>query len=308
MSLVTSFEVGRIRCHALEAGIQRLDGGAMFGVVPRPLWQDRIEPDELNRIELAMRCLLIEHEEGLVLIDTGLGNKEEQKFLDIYGIENEGRSGPTQLEDALAEVGVTSDDVQWVINTHLHFDHAGGNTTTTQPPYRDTDQGKEGEKNGPVPSFTNATYIVQRGELEFARTANERTRASYLAANFEPIRKSGQWQPVEGEVEVLPGIRVLPTPGHVPHHQSILVADRGDISCFLGDLIPTSAHVPLPWIMGYDLEPLVTLETKRNLLGRAAAEGWSVVFEHDPKVVRATIAKDPKSFSHKALDTLSDAT
>ena len=294
MTLVTSFDVGGTRCHALEAGTQRLDGGAMFGVVPKPLWADRIAPDELNRIKLAMRCLLVEHDAGLVLIDTGLGNKEAEKFLNIYGIENKGKSGPTQLEDALAEAGFVPDDIQWVINTHLHFDHAGGNCTRVV-------------SSDVVPTFRNATYVVQRGELEFARTANERTKASYLGDNFNPIDELGQWQLVEGDVEVLPRIRVLPTPGHVPHHQSVLVSGQGASTCFLGDLIPTAAHVPLPWIMGYDLEPLVTLETKRWLLGRAVSEGWSVVFEHDPNVVRATIVKDPKSFTYKALDTLSAA-
>src|SRR5574341_978123 len=159
----TSFTIGRLRCHALEGGRQRLDGGAMFGVVPKPLWEKRIPADARNRIPLALRCLLIEHDDGLVLVDTGIGNKETEKFTDIYGVENAGANGRTRLEDALAELGHTPDDVRWVINTHLHFDHAGGNT------YR-------AEAGGPVrPSFPRATYIVQRRELEFARHTNERT-------------------------------------------------------------------------------------------------------------------------------------
>ncbi len=277
MSLHSTFRVGRLTCHALEGGRQHLDGGAMFGVVPKPLWERRIPPDARNRIPLAMRCLLVEHDAGLVLIDTGLGNKENDKFKDIYGVENAGTKGPTQLEDALAELGHTPDDIRWVINTHLHFDHAGGNT------YRDP--------TGVVQrSFQQARYVVQQGELAFARRTNERTAASYLAPNFEGI----DFTLLTGETEVLPGIRCLPTPGHVPFHQSVLIESAGERACFLADLVPTSAHLPLPWIMGYDLEPLVTLESRRALYRRAEAEGWLLLFEHDPVVVRGRLGSDGK--------------
>jgi len=274
-----SFTVGRLKCHALEGGRQHLDGGAMFGVVPKPLWERRIPADARNRIPLALRCVLVEHDAGLILIDTGLGNKEDEKFRDIYGVDNAGNRGPTQLEDALAALGHKPADVRWVINTHLHFDHAGGNT------WRDG--------AGAVrPSFPAATYVVQKRELEFARHTNERTAASYLKHNFDPIT----FRLVDGETEVLPGIRCLPTPGHVPYHQSILVESGGDRACFLADLVPTSAHVPLPWIMGYDLEPLVTLESKRRLYARAEAEGWLLWFEHDPVVVAGRLGRDGKGF------------
>jgi len=274
-----SFTVGRLKCHALEGGRQHLDGGAMFGVVPKPLWERRIPADARNRIPLALRCVLVEHDAGLILIDTGLGNKEDEKFRDIYGVDNAGKHGPTQLEDALAGLGHKPADVRWVINTHLHFDHAGGNT------WRDG--------AGAVrPSFPAATYVVQKRELEFARHTNERTAASYLKHNFDPIT----FRLVDGETEVLPGIRCLPTPGHVPYHQSILVENGGDRACFLADLVPTSAHVPLPWIMGYDLEPLVTLESKRRLYARAEAEGWLLWFEHDPVVVAGRLGRDGKGF------------
>ncbi len=178
----------------------------MFGVVPKPLWERRIPADERNRIPLALRCLLVEHDDGLVLIDTGIGNKEDAKFRDIYGVRNEGKDGRTLLEDTLAQLGVGPEDVRWVINTHLHFDHAGGNT------YRDP-------AGAIAPTFPRATYVVQKGELEFARHTNERTAASYLPHNFEPV----PFQTIEGETEVLPGLRCLPTPGHVPYHQSVLV-------------------------------------------------------------------------------------
>jgi glyoxylase-like metal-dependent hydrolase (beta-lactamase superfamily II) len=277
MTLARTFQIGGLRCHTLEGGLQRLDGGAMFGVVPRTLWMKRVPPDERNRIPLAMRCLLVEHADGLVLLDTALGNKEEARFLDIYGVENQGLEGATQLEDALASVGFLPGDVRWVINTHLHFDHAGGNTTM--------DPDLEDDPRRHVrPTFPNATYVVQRAELEFARHTNERTRASYLPHNFEPIAAANRWRLLDGEGEVLPGISVRLTPGHVPFHQSVVLRDGGDTAVFLADLIPTVAHLPLPWIMGYDLEPLRTLESKRRLLEDAVAGGWRLIFEHDPTV------------------------
>lgn len=260
----------------------------MFGVVPRTLWKTRIEPDERNRIPLAMRCVLVEHPDGLVLIDTALGNKEDTKFLDIYGVENQGLEGATQLEDALASAGFLPRDVKWVINTHLHFDHAGGNTTM--------DPDLENDPRRRIrPTFPNATYLVQRGELEFARHTNERTRASYLPHNFEPIAAADRWRLLDGDREVLPGISVRLTPGHVPFHQAIVIRDGGETAVFVGDLFPTTAHLPLPWIMGYDLEPLRTLESKRALLSDAVQEGWRLILEHDPKVAMGVPVQEGKS-------------
>jgi len=275
----TTFTIGRLKCHALEGGTQRLDGGAMFGVVPKPLWERRIPADARNRIPLALRCLLVEHDDGLVLIDTGIGNKEDEKFRGIYGVDNAGAGGRTQLEDALGELGHGPDDIRWVINTHLHFDHAGGDT------WRDP-SGKI------APAFPKARYVVQRRELEFARHTNERTAGSYLAHNVEGV----PFTLLEGESEPLAGIRCLPTPGHVPYHNSVLIESGGERACFLADLVPTSAHLPLPWIMGYDLEPLVTLESRRQLYRRAEGEGWLLVFEHDPAVVAGRLGKDGKAF------------
>jgi glyoxylase-like metal-dependent hydrolase (beta-lactamase superfamily II) len=290
VTLLRSFQVGGLRCHTLEGGIQRLDGGAMFGVVPRTLWKTRIEPDERNRIPLAMRCVLVEHSGGLVLIDTGLGNKEDAKFHDIYGVENQGLEGATQLEDALASAGFLPRDVKWVINTHLHFDHAGGNTTM--------DPDLENDPRRHIrPTFPNATYVVQAGELEFGRHTNERTRASYLPHNFEPIARADRWRLLDGDGEVLPGISVRLTPGHVPFHQSVLIRDREETAVFVGDLFPTTAHLPLPWIMGYDLEPLRTLESKRALLADAVAGGWRLIFEHDPRVAMGLPVREGKDIA-----------
>ena len=281
--LVERRKIGALTVHAIQAGGQKLDGGAMFGVVPKPLWQRRIPADERNRIQLGMRCMLIEHPSGLILIDTGAGNKEDDKFKDIYGLENEGAAGATMLEDGLAQIGVRPDDVVMVINTHLHFDHAGGNTRTSA--------------DGAVEiSFPNATYIVKRGEYEYATHTNERTAASYFERNFTPVEAAGKIEFVSREKEIVKGIRVIPTPGHTPFHQSILIESGGERALYLGDLAPTTAHLPLPWIMGYDVEPLVTLETKRRILKQAMEEDWLLIFEHDATTAWGRVEHDGKAY------------
>jgi glyoxylase-like metal-dependent hydrolase (beta-lactamase superfamily II) len=276
MSGVTTFRVGRLVVHALEGGIQKLDGGAMFGVVPKPLWERRIVPDARNRIRLAMRCLLVEHDDGLVLIDTALGNKDTEKFRDIYGIENLGAAGRTTLDDSLALLGHRPADITTVLNTHLHFDHAGGDTWIAPD---------DGARR-PQIAFPNAQYVVHRREVEWATQTNERTQASYLLDNFIPVLEAGRFRLLEGLAEtVLPGIGVIVTPGHIPWHMAVLIESEGEALLFPGDTIPTAHHLPLPWIMGYDVEPLRTLESKRALYQRGVAEGWQVVFEHDAETV-----------------------
>ncbi len=287
LPLLQSRNIGRFKVHALQAGGQKLDGGAMFGVVPKPLWERRIAPDERNRIPLGMRCLLIEHDIGLVLIDTGAGNKENAKFHDIYGLENGGANDEgvarTGLEDALNLAGHRAKDVVMVINTHLHFDHAGGDT------YIDS--------AGAVrASFPNAKYVVQKGEHHWAMHTNERTAASYFARNWEPVREAGMLDLIEGEQDIIDGISVIMTPGHVPFHQSVIIDGGGEIGCFLGDVCPTVSHLPLPWIMGYDVEPLLTMESKRSLLKRAEEEKWLLIFEHDPTTAWGRVKHDGKSY------------
>jgi len=276
--------IGAWTVHAIQAGALKLDGGAMFGVVPKPLWEKRLPADDRNRIPMGMRCLLVEHDVGLVLIDTGAGNKENARFYEIYGIDNRGTTGPTALEDGIRAAGHAPEDVSIVINTHLHFDHAGGNT------YRD-------ESGAIRPSMPNARYVVQRGEHHFATHLNERTAASYFAHNYEPLRAAGRLDLVEGEREIVPGITVLPTPGHVPFHQSVLLRSKGDTALYLGDLVPTTTHLPLPWIMGYDVDPLVTLETKRRILLRMEAEGWLALFEHDAFQAWGRVVHDGKAYA-----------
>ncbi|MEZ4379557.1 MAG: MBL fold metallo-hydrolase [Gemmatimonadales bacterium] len=276
MSRVTTLAVGGLRVHALHAGVQHLDGGAMFGVVPKPLWQRRITPDDRNRIRLAMRPLLIEHPDGLVLVDSGLGNKENQKFRDIYGVENAGADGRTALEDAIREAGHRAEDVRIVLSTHLHFDHAGGNT------YIPADD----PEARVLPAFPNARYIAHRREFEYATHTNERTAASYLPHNWEVLQERGMLELIDGPAgTIVPGVRVMITPGHTPWHMVVLIEDGGEGLLYPADTVPTAHHLPLPWIMGYDVEPIRTLNSKRALYTRGVAEGWRVVFEHDADTV-----------------------
>jgi glyoxylase-like metal-dependent hydrolase (beta-lactamase superfamily II) len=282
--LIETRQLGRWRMHAIQAGGQRLDGGAMFGVVPKPLWERRIAADERNRIQLGMRCLLIEHDIGPILIDTGAGNKESDKFYDIYGVENVGTPGPTLLEDGLRQLGFRPDQIVMVIDSHLHFDHAGGNTTK--------------DAGGKIrPTFPKARYVVQRREYEWATHTNERTAASYFAHNFVPIQETGLFDFVDGEAEIVSGIRALPTPGHTPGHHGLLIESAGERAFYIADLAPTTSHLPLPWIMGYDVEPMVTLETKRRILARAMAEDWLVVFEHDATTAWCQITQDARGYA-----------
>lgn len=261
-----------VRIDTVDAGSLWLDGGAMFGVVPKPLWSRRAASDERNRIPLAMRCLLVRTAEATVLIDTGVGSKENEKFRDIYRIDaGGGEGGETRLENSLRGLGVELSDIDVVVSTHLHFDHAGGNTRRTGG----------GEV---VPVFPSAVYAIRRGEWDFAHLDNERVRASYLPDNFVPLERDGRVKFVEEDSDIVPGVRVIRAPGHTPWHQVVLLGRGEQRLLYLADLVPTTAHLPLPWIMGYDVEPLVTLESKREVLAQAVREGWWVAFEHDPSV------------------------
>jgi glyoxylase-like metal-dependent hydrolase (beta-lactamase superfamily II) len=191
----------------------------------------------------------------------------------MYGIERQ----PTIVE-SLKRVGLAPEDISLVINTHLHFDHCGGNTAH--------------DSGATVPAFPKASYVIQRGEYEDSVGINERTRASYRSENIAPLVSSRQWEFAVGDTELLPGISVILTPGHTRHHQSVRVESEGQVLFFLGDLIPTVSHLPLPYLMGYDLYPLQTLETKRWVLDRAFEEGWLLVFEHDPKVQMGRVKRD----------------
>jgi glyoxylase-like metal-dependent hydrolase (beta-lactamase superfamily II) len=264
------FVRGDLQITLLDAGSLKLDGGAMFGIVPRPLWEKERAPDERNRIRLGMNLLLVEDGKRRVLVDTGAGTKWDAKQRDIYGLE------PKSAAEILAPAGLAPEQIDLVVNTHLHFDHAGGNT-------------ERNERGELVAAFPNARYVVQRGEIETARSPNDRTRASYLPENYEPLLAEGRFDPVEGTVRIAAGVELRPAPGHTPHMQiPVLVTPEGSVA-FLADLVPTASHVPYPYVMGYDLEPLVTLATKRRILPQAAREGWLLVFEHDGEMPVATL-------------------
>jgi glyoxylase-like metal-dependent hydrolase (beta-lactamase superfamily II) len=241
-----------------------LDGGAMFGVVPKPLWEKKTTPDEKNRIPLGLNCLLVRTAGNAILIDTGCGDKYSDKERSIYRMEQ-----PAQLQSGLARHGLAPEEIDIVINTHLHFDHCGGNTRA--------------EGGQLVPAFPNARYVVRRQEYEDACSANERTRGSYLPQNWQVLKERGLLELVDKDLEVVPGVGLYHTPGHTLGHQSVRLNSRGRSLFYLADLCPTSAHLPLAWIMGYDLFPLTTLETRKRVFRQAVEENWLLVFEHDPK-------------------------
>ena len=266
-------KLGAFEIYPVSDGRFRLDGGAMFGVVPKALWDKCCPADEFNRISLSLTALLIRANGKNILVDTGLGTKEDEKFHRLFAVERT----PTILE-SLKRLGLEPDDIHLVINTHLHFDHAGGNTM---------------QVNGAVvPAFPKAKYFIQHGEFEDAVGANERTKASYRRDNFTPIAHVNQWEFLHGNTELLPGITVVVTAGHTRCHQSVKIESEGEMAFFLGDLIPTVSHLPLPYIMGYDLFPIQTLETKRWVLDRAFEERWLLLFEHDPVVQAGYVRRE----------------
>jgi glyoxylase-like metal-dependent hydrolase (beta-lactamase superfamily II) len=267
-------KLGAFEIYPLSDGRFRLDGGAMFGVVPKVLWEKCCSADELNRISLSLTALLIRANGKNILVDTGLGPKEDEKFHRMFAVERT----PTILQ-SLKRLGLGPGDIDLVINTHLHFDHAGGNTTR--------------EEDGSIrPAFPKARYLIQHGEFEDAARANERTRTSYRRDNFTPIEQVRQWEFLHGDTELVPGVTAVVTAGHTRWHQSVKIESEGKVAFFLGDLIPTVSHLPLPYIMGYDLFPIQTLETKRWVLGRAFEEQWLLLFEHDPAVQGGYLQKD----------------
>jgi glyoxylase-like metal-dependent hydrolase (beta-lactamase superfamily II) len=266
-------KLGAFEIYPVSDGRFRLDGGAMFGVVPKALWERCCPADELNRISLSLTALLIRAKGKNILVDTGLGSKEDAKFQRMFAVERT----PTLLE-SLKRLGLGRGDIHMVINTHLHFDHAGGNTM---------------QENGSiVPTFPNAKYFIQHGEFEDAARANERTKASYRRDNFTPIAHVNQWEFLHGDSELLPGITAVVTAGHTRFHQAVKIESEEQTAFYLGDLIPTVSHLPLPYIMGYDLFPIQTLETKRWVLDQAFEERWLLLFEHDPVIQAGYVRRD----------------
>ena len=261
--------LGDIEVHYLDGGNFWLDGGAMFGVVPKVFWQKKSPPDDKNRIRMRANSLLVRAHGKNIIIETGNGAKWDLKQRAIYGVQ-EG----DPLMDSLSRAGLAPNQIDLVINTHLHFDHSGGNTRIVE--------------NHPRPAFPNARYVVQRNELAHAMNPTERDRASYFPENFVPISNEGLWDLLDGDSEILPSISVTRIPGHNADIQAVTITGGGRTIAFVADLFPTRHHIPLPWIMAYDLYPLQTLETKRLWIPRILAGGWVVIFGHDPDVAAAT--------------------
>jgi len=268
--------IGPYRIRTLEAGDFKLDGGAMFGVVPKPLWSRTNPSDELNRIEMTTRCLLIESDERKILVDAGIGDKETAKFNQIFAVDY----SQNTLEQSLKACGLTPEDVTDLIFTHLHFDHAGGSTRL--------------DGSAAAPMFPNARHFVQKTQFEHALTRNERDRASYLDHNYMPIREAGLMELVEGDAELLPGVHVLTSEGHTPGLQTVLVTDGTTGIWYPADLLPLASHIPMPYIMGYDLAPLVTLRDKKRYLPRALEEEWILAFEHDAHCPACRLSTDDR--------------
>ena len=271
-----SMTLGALELTPLSDGFFALDGGAMFGVVPKPLWERVAPADARNRIRMAMRPLLVrgirlqpDSPTTTLLIDAGCGEKLDAKTAEIYAFDR-----TRHLDHALADAGLTAADVDLVLASHLHFDHAGGFTA----------RGSDGVVR---PRFPRARYMVRAGEWDDATHPNERTRASYLEENLVPLRDAGVVTSIDEDCEIASGVRVRRTGGHTMHHQIVMIESAGKTAVFMADLVPTAAHVPLPWIMGYDLYPVDTLEFKRAFLREAVEREYLVFFEHDPEIAAA---------------------
>jgi glyoxylase-like metal-dependent hydrolase (beta-lactamase superfamily II) len=263
--------LGEFELHSLSDGLFRLDGGAMFGVVPKPLWSRRAAADDRNRIGLAMRPLLVRSPARTVLIDAGVGDKLTEKERDIYAIDQRA----TTLRQSLAGIGLAPEDVDVVIASHLHFDHAGGFTVASGDGFR--------------PAFPRARYVIRRQEWDDATHPHERNRASYVDSAYVPLADAGVVDFIEADGEVLPGVSVWRTGGHTMHHQLIKVESGGRAAVFVADLMPTVAHVDEPWIMGYDLYPMDTLMYKKRFLREAIDGEYVIFFEHDPGIAAGVI-------------------
>jgi glyoxylase-like metal-dependent hydrolase (beta-lactamase superfamily II) len=275
--------LGEFTVSGLRDGFFFLDGGAMFGVVPKTLWENKCPADSQNRIRLGLNSILVETPEALTLVETGIGPKLDRKLSGIYCVEqNPGLPG------ALAGLGFKPEDIGFVINTHLHFDHCGGNTVLDG-------------RGRAVPAFPRARYIIQRGEWEWAMNPHEREKGSYQADNFRPLAEYGLLDLVDGDAAVTAGVEVMLAPGHTARHQCVKVKSSGKTLVYLGDLVPTSAHIGLAYGMSYDLDPLGNLETKKKLYEQAVAEDWILAFVHDPVHYFGKVKKNNRKFEFQPL-------
>jgi glyoxylase-like metal-dependent hydrolase (beta-lactamase superfamily II) len=252
-------------------GVYALDGGAFFGVVPKVLWEKKIKADEKNRVSAGLNSVLVRTGDENILIETGIGNKLPEKMTRIYG-------QPAQLLDELSRGGVSPEEIDIVINTHLHFDHCGWNTMRLG--------------NRLVPTFARAKYYVQQGEWEHAHSQFERDRISYIGENYDPLIESGQMELVKGDRRIAPGIFLRVFPGHTAHMQAVFVVSGGQKACYISDLIPTTAHTELTWGMAFDLYPVATIESRKKYYAQSIPERWLTIFTHDQETPWAYVESD----------------
>lgn len=265
-------KIGAVRVEIVSDGTFWLDAGGHFGLVPKALWEKVAQPDSRNRVRLALNCLYLESEGKTILVDTGLGSKLPERQTEIYHLERDGG-----LLRSLEEIGVAPGDIDIVVDTHLHSDHCGGNTLY--------------DGDNLVPTFPAAEYWVQRGEWKEASRPNERTRTTYLAQNFEPIADRARF--LDGDALVTGEVHCRVTPGHTRHHQSVIIESEGESAIFLADLSPWAVHFErLAWIPAYDVEPLITLETKRLMQRWALTADALLIFEHDPEVTLGRLREE----------------
>jgi glyoxylase-like metal-dependent hydrolase (beta-lactamase superfamily II) len=265
--------LGDFELTLINDGGYYLDGGAMFGVVPKVLWEKKFAPDEMNRLHMELNTLVVRTGERTVLIETGIGNKLSEKLQRIYG-------NRAQMLTQLEEAKIAPDEVDIVINTHLHFDHCGWNTY-----YKD---------GRAVATFPRAKYYVQRGEWEHAQEQHERDRVSYISDNYNPLIESGQMELISGDREICPGISVRVLPGHTHHHQSVILRSGGKSACYIGDLIPTASHLPPTWVMGYDLDPIGCIDNRHKFYDEAVPQQWLCIFTHEPRTPMIYVTQDEK--------------
>ncbi len=272
-------KIGKYTLHPISTGTFALDGGAMFGIIPKPLWERTNPADGKNRILMEARSLLLTDGKENILLDTGIGSYWDAKFEKIYDLHRE----ETALENSLEKLGLKPGDITSVIFTHLHFDHTGGSTIP------------EGEKW--IPAFPNAKYFVQKKHFEWAMNPTEKDRGSFLRERFEPLMREGVLQLLDGRTNFNDEIEIIPVEGHTVAQQALKISDGEKTLFYCGDLFPTSSHIPLPYIMAYDLFPLQTLKEKKEFLPKAVEENWLLFYEHDPYCLASTVKTTEKGFA-----------
>jgi glyoxylase-like metal-dependent hydrolase (beta-lactamase superfamily II) len=262
--------LGDFELTVISDGTYHLDGGVFFGVVPKVMWERKVKADEKNLVPSGLNSVLVRTGDKTVLIETGLGNKLPRRLVNFYG-------QPAKLLDNLSAAGVSPEDIDIVINTHLHFDHCGWNTV------------RQGDKV--VATFPKAQYYVQEGEWQHARQQHERDAVTYLSDNYDPLVTNGQMHLLKGDQEIVPGVSVQVFPGHTDNMQAVMIKSGGKTACYISDLIPTTAHIDLTWVMAFDLRPLQTIDSRKRYYAQAMPEKWLTIFTHDPNTPWAYVEK-----------------